>query len=60
MINFQYFTPTKVVFGRDTEKQTGELVKAEGCRKVLVHYGGKSAVKADCWIVSAVPLRRPA
>lgn len=46
MINFQYFTPTKVVFGRDTEKQTGELVKAEGCRKVLVHYGGKSAVKS--------------
>ena len=46
MINFQYFTPTKVVFGRDTEKQTGELVKAEGCRKVLVHYGGKSAIKS--------------
>ena len=46
MENFQYYTPTKVLFGRGTEMQTGELVKAQGCRKVLVHYGGKSAVKS--------------
>ena len=46
MINFEYYTPTKVVFGKNTEEQTGKLVKAEGCRKVLVHYGGKSAVKS--------------
>lgn len=46
MISFQYFTPTKVVFGKNTEEQTGKLVKEEGCRKVLVHYGGQSAVKS--------------
>ena len=28
MLNFEYYTPTKVVFGKDTEKQAGELVKA--------------------------------
>ena len=39
---FQYYTPTKVVFGRGTEDQTGVLVKAQGCRKVLVHYGSGS------------------
>lgn len=46
MLNFQYFTPTKVVFGKDAELKTGALVKKEGCRKVLVHYGGQSARKS--------------
>lgn len=46
MQNFQYYTPTRVVFGKGTELKTGELVKAQGCRKALVHYGGQSAVKS--------------
>lgn len=46
MENFQYYTPTKVVFGRDVEEQTGELIKAQGSRKVLVHYGSESAVRS--------------
>ena len=46
MENFQYYTPTKVVFGRGTEDQTGELVKAQGCKKVLVHYGSGSVVRS--------------
>lgn len=46
MENFAYYTPTKVVFGKGAEKQTGELVKEQGCRKVLVHYGGGSAVRS--------------
>ena len=43
MNNFQYYAPTKVIFGKDTESQVGELVKACGGTKVLIHYGGKSA-----------------
>ena len=43
MNNFQYFAPTKVIFGKDTECQVGELVKSCGGTKVLVHFGGKSA-----------------
>ena len=43
MHNFNYFTPTQVVFGKDAEKETGKLVKAQNCKKVLVHYGGNSA-----------------
>ena len=39
MNHFQYYTPTKVVFGKDTEKEAGNLVKAQKCGKVLVHYG---------------------
>jgi len=46
MFNFTYYTPTKVVFGRDTESQTGALVKEQGGHKVLLHYGGGSAVRS--------------
>lgn len=46
MVNFEYFTPTKVVFGKNAEEKTGELIKAQGCKKVLVHYGGESAKKS--------------
>lgn len=46
MVNFEYFTPTKVVFGKNAEERTGELIKAQGCKKVLVHYGGNSAKKS--------------
>lgn len=46
MLNFQYYTPTKVVFGKDAELQTGELVKAAGGSKVLLHYGGGSAKRS--------------
>lgn len=44
MNNFNYYAPTKVVFGKDTEKETGRLVKEQGATNVLVHFGGKSAI----------------
>ena len=31
MYNFNYYTPTKVVFGKNTEDKCGELVKEQGC-----------------------------
>ena len=46
MNNFQYYTPTKVVFGKDTEKETGALIKEQRCSKVLVHYGTGSVKKS--------------
>ena len=46
MVNFEYYTPTKVVFGKDAESQTGELVKEFGATKVLVHYGSNSAKRS--------------
>lgn len=46
MFNFNYYTPTKVIFGKGSENQTGLLVKKQNCKKVLIHYGGKSAVKS--------------
>ena len=43
MSNFEFYTPTHVYFGRDTQRQVGDLVRAQGCKKVLVHFGGQSA-----------------
>ena len=44
--DFTYFTPTTVVFGKDTECQVGSLIKEQHCKKVLVHYGSASAKKS--------------
>lgn len=46
MFNFNYYTPTKVVFGKGTENQVGSLVKAQGCKKVLIHYGSGSVKRS--------------
>ena len=46
MKGFMFYTPTRVVFGKDTEKQVGGLAKAYGAHKVLLHYGGASAERS--------------
>ena len=47
MINdFNFYAPTRVVFGRNAEKKIGELVASCQCRKVLIHYGGGSAERS--------------
>ena len=42
MNNFTFYNPARIVFGKDTESQVGDLTKTYGS-KVLVHYGGQSA-----------------
>ena len=44
--DFTLYTPTKVVFGRKTERKAGELVRAFGGSRVLIHYGGRSALRS--------------
>ena len=56
--DFTYYSPTKVVFGKGREKETGALIKERGAKKVLVLYGGKSAKKAGFFPVSRIPLNR--
>jgi len=46
MKNFTYQIPTKFVFGRGAEAQAGAEVRALGGTKVLIHYGGGSAVRS--------------
>ena len=46
MKDFNYYAPTEVVFGENSEEQVAALVKKYGGTKVLVHYGGKSAERS--------------
>ena len=46
MENFEFYSPTCFVFGKDTESKAGELVKRFGGNKVLIHYGGGSVVRS--------------
>ena len=41
--DFNFYTPTRVVFGREAEGKIGQLVKDNGGKRVLLHYGGGSA-----------------
>lgn len=45
MFNFNYFTPTKVIFGKDTELQVADLIREFGGQKILIHYGGGSVIR---------------
>ena len=46
MFDFKYFTPTKVLFGRNTEDKVAELIQEFGGKKVLIHYGGGSVIRS--------------
>jgi alcohol dehydrogenase YqhD (iron-dependent ADH family) len=46
MRDFIFQLPTKVVFGKGSELKAGELLKEYGCKKVMIHYGGGSAIKS--------------
>lgn len=45
MNNFDYCVPTRVIFGKGTQLQVGEIIKEYGFKKVLVHFGGGSVKK---------------
>lgn len=45
MLNFNYCNPTRIHFGRDEHKKLGEALKKENIGKVLIVYGGGSALK---------------
>ena len=46
MNNFEFYSPTCFVFGKDTENQAGSLVRRFGGTRVLIHYGGGSALRS--------------
>ena len=46
MFGFNYYTPTKVVFGKDTELKVADLIREFGGTKVLIHYGGGSVIRS--------------
>ena len=46
MKDFNYYAPTEVIFGEHSEEQVARLIRKYGGTKVLVHYGGRSAVRS--------------
>ena len=46
MENFEFVSPTHFVFGRGAEEQVGAKLAERGAAKVLLHFGGQSAVKS--------------
>jgi NADP-dependent alcohol dehydrogenase len=43
MLNFDFYNPTRILFGADTIVKINDYVPAEA--RVLMLYGGESAVK---------------
>ena len=43
MKDFNFYAPTRVVFGRESEEKLPQLIQQYGGGKVLVHFGGGSA-----------------
>ena len=46
MIHFTYHAPTKIVFGKNSELQCAQLLQEFDAHKVLIHYGGSSALRS--------------
>jgi len=46
MNNFNFYSPTSFVFGKERENEAGKYVKRFGGSKVLIHFGGGSVVKS--------------
>ena len=44
MDNFTFCSPTKIVFGKDSEKTIGKELKGQA-QKVLIHYGSERIIK---------------
>lgn len=49
MLNFEFYCPTRVFFGRDQHKRVGEIIKSYGFKKVLLHYGEGSIKKTGLY-----------
>ena len=46
MENFIFHSPTKIIFGRNTESQAGDFCREYGATKVLLHYGSGSVLRS--------------
>ena len=57
MENFEFYTPTKIYFGRDTHKKVGEIIAGYGFHKILLHYGGGSIHRSGLYNAIVTSLR---
>jgi len=46
MDNFNFYSPTQFIFGRECESEAGKYVKRFGRTRVLIHFGSGSVVRS--------------
>ena len=51
MRDFTFYTPTKVFFGKDKEKEVGAIIKEYGYTKIMMQYGKESIKKSGLYDV---------
>ena len=56
--DFNFYAPTRVVFGKSSEDKIAELIMANQPKKVLIHYGGGSAERSGLLNVVRNQLRQ--
>ena len=49
MLDFTYYAPTKVYFGKDKHKDVGEIIKGYGYKKIMMQYGKESIKKSGLY-----------
>ena len=49
MLDFTYYTPTKVFFGKGTQQRLSEIVAEYGFRRVMLQYGKNSIKKSGLY-----------
>jgi len=56
MENFIFNSPTKFIFGKNTESQIGEVLKSYNAKKILIHYGTGSIKRSGLFdrVVEAI------
>lgn len=57
MRNFDFYSPTRVFFGKGRHEQIGEIIKEYGFRKILLHYGGGSIKRTGLYDVVTKALK---
>jgi alcohol dehydrogenase len=46
MDNFNFYSPTQFIFGRERENEAGKYIKHFGGKRILIHYGSGSVIKS--------------
>lgn len=49
MLDFLYYAPTKVYFGKDKHKDVGKIIKEYGYKKIMLQYGKGSIKKSGLY-----------
>lgn len=49
MLDFTYYTPTKVFFGKDKHKEVGAIIKGYGYTNIMMQYGKESIKKSGLY-----------